>query len=196
MGKNKLLNTKNLAVLGMLVAVSVVLSRFCVVYITTSIRINFGNIPIFLAGIFFGPIAGGLTGAVSDIIGSCFLSPLGYYPPLTVGPVIIGVIAGILRRFVAVPENDDKSPAKSGMKFQALQYLRACTVTLTANVVASMTWTTLCLHRLYGTPVMALLTVRVPLYIAISLLEALAICAVLASGYFNSMIYRKEVKHS
>ena len=188
MGKNKLLNTKNLAVLGMLVAVSVVLSRFCVVYITTSIRINFGNIPIFLAGIFFGPIAGGLTGAVSDIIGSCFLSPL--------GPVIIGVIAGILRRFVAVPENDDKSPAKSGMKFQALQYLRACTVTLTANVVASMTWTTLCLHRLYGTPVMALLTVRVPLYIAISLLEALAICAVLASGYFNSMIYRKEVKHS
>ncbi|MBQ9624906.1 MAG: folate family ECF transporter S component [Clostridia bacterium] len=59
-------------------------------------KISFGNIPVMLAGIVFGPIAGGLTGFVSDFI-NWLLKPTGAYNPLFgIVAALVGIISGLV----------------------------------------------------------------------------------------------------
>jgi len=150
---------------ALLAAVSIVLARLCVIWITPSVRVSFGNIPIMLAGLMFGPVAGVLAGAVADIVGATLLSPYGWYAPLTAGPMLIGLIAALPRRWVR----------------QGNTYWKTLAMTLGANVIASMAYTTWILSGYQGTPIGALLAARVPLYIGMSLIEALVLTALLHS---------------
>ncbi len=159
------MTTRLLVLSALLAAMSIVLSRFCVIWITPSVRISFGNIPIMLAGLLFGPVPGALVGAVADIVGAAALSPYGWYPPLTVGPVLIGLLSGFFRKPVR-PEP---------------KYLKTAAMTLGVNAVASMAYTSIILSGYNGTPLGALLIVRVPLYIGISLVEALVLTLLLRS---------------
>lgn len=90
-------HTRTLATLALLCAMEIVLARFCVIWITNSIKITFEAIPILTAGLLFGPVAGAVVGAVSDILGAGLLSGLGWLPVLTVTPTLLGVMAGLLR---------------------------------------------------------------------------------------------------
>lgn len=164
--------TKTLVTMALLAAISIVLSRFCVIYFTDSLRLSFGNIPIIITGLLFGPIAGALVGAVTDILGSLLFSGLGWYPPLTVTPVIIGLVAGLLRRFV--------------LKRQ--QFYRFAAATLIANALGTICWSTFCLSKLYGTPFWTLAGVRVPFYIGVALLEALVIFVLFKSKVFSIIL--------
>ena len=65
-------HTRTLATLALLCAMEIILARFCVIWITNSIKITFEAIPILMAGILFGPAAGAVVGAVSDILGAYF----------------------------------------------------------------------------------------------------------------------------
>lgn len=56
------------------------------------IRISFGDIPIILSGLLFGPLSGALAGVVSDVIGAVFLSPYGYFPGFTLSAALTGAI--------------------------------------------------------------------------------------------------------
>lgn len=169
--KNPIFTPRGLVTMALFIAVSIVLSRFCVIWITNSIRISFGNIPIFLAGILFGPVAGGVVGGLSDIIGSGLLSGLGWYPPLTISPVLIGVLSGFLRVLI----------------LKKLTYPRTLAVVLLPNIAASMLCTTYLLHTLYGTPFPALLAVRVPLYGAIAIAESFIIYHLCKSKLFTTL---------
>lgn len=66
-------NTQNLRILagaGLLVAMNVILSRFFAFQIAgDTIRISLGNIPLYVAGIVFGPKIGGTVGAAADLLG-------------------------------------------------------------------------------------------------------------------------------
>ncbi len=164
----KKLSIKTIVALAMLSAISIILSRFCVIWITNSIRISFGNIPIILAGILFGPLAGGLVGAASDILGAAFLSGLGWYPPITISPILMGVIPGLLHMLVV----------------RKLSWVRMACVVLPADIIAAMGWSTFCLYTLYGTPISVLLTVRIPLYLAIAFLETSILFMLCKSNIF------------
>lgn len=157
--------TRTLVLSALLAAMSIVLARFCVIWITPSVRVNFGNIPVMLAGLMLGPVAGALVGAVADIVGSTVLSPYGWYAPLSVGPALIGLIAALPRGRVR------KNP----------KYTRVLAVTLISNVIASMAYTTWILSGYNGTPFPALIAVRVPLYVGISLVEAAVLTPILRS---------------
>ena len=64
------------------------------------IRIGFGSLPIIFGGIMFGPAAGGIIGAVSDILGY-FINPLGaYMPHFTFTTFLTGFIPGVLIHYV------------------------------------------------------------------------------------------------
>ena len=89
-------HTRTLATLALLCAMEIILARFCVIWITNSIKITFEAIPILMAGILFGPAAGAVVGAVSDILGAGLLSGLGWLPVLTVTPTLLGLLAGLL----------------------------------------------------------------------------------------------------
>ena len=153
-------HTRTLATLALLCAMEIVLARFCVIWITNSIKITFEAIPILTA-----------VGAVSDILGAGLLSGLGWLPVLTVTPTLLGVMAGLLRPLV----------------WKRLTLPRLLLVTGPGFVLGSMFWTTWWLSTLYGTPLPALLAVRVPLYCVIAVLDTLVLFFLCRSGVFRRL---------
>lgn len=94
--------TSNIAYYGLLIALNVVLTRIASIRIGSGgveiIRIGFGGYPIIFAGIMFGPLAGGIVGALGDIIGM-IISPMGpYMPHFTLTAALTGIIPGYIMR--------------------------------------------------------------------------------------------------
>ena len=178
MFKSKRNTTKTIVTLSLFAVLSMILSRFCAIYITESLRISFGNIPIMLAGIFFGPFAGALVGIVADSVGAMLFSGLGWFPPLTISPMLMGLIPGLLAPMVA-------KLMKKGTKGGDI--LAAVIFVVPSNIIVSMGCTTYLLHILYGNPFLALLTARVPLYACISVLEIIVIVALSKAGLFRTL---------
>lgn len=93
-------STRNITYLGLLIALNVILTRTLSIRIggggTEVVRIGFGSLPIIFAGIVFGPVAGGIVGAIGDLIGM-FLSPMGaFMPQFTLVAALTGVIPALL----------------------------------------------------------------------------------------------------
>lgn len=95
------LTTRHAANLGLLTAVSIVLTRMFGFVINVAgvsgLRISFGEIPIMLAGVLFGPAGGALTGLAADLVGY-MLNPFGgpYFPGFTLSAALTGLIPGLI----------------------------------------------------------------------------------------------------
>ena len=89
-------STKSLAYCAMLTALSVVFARLMGLMPNESMRFSIEAVPIFLAGMLFGPVLGGCVGFAADFIG-CLFSPFGYNPIFCIPPILYGVFAGLLR---------------------------------------------------------------------------------------------------
>ncbi len=98
---NKKFTTQNLLLLALFAAISIVLTRFLSFYLpvlaVNTVRISLGNIPIILAGLLLGPVAGAATGITADIIGATMFSPFGYFPGFTLSAALVGFLPGILK---------------------------------------------------------------------------------------------------
>ena len=82
-----------MVIIALLTAVQIVLSRFLSIPLW-NIKIGFGFLPIMLAGILYGPLAGALVGGLSDFIGA-ILFPIGpYFPGFTLTAAISGAMFG------------------------------------------------------------------------------------------------------
>jgi ECF transporter S component (folate family) len=93
------LTTRHAANLGLLTAVSIVLTRVFGIVVPVAgagaLRLSFGEVPIILAGVLFGPIAGALTGLASDLIGYIINSHGGaFFPGFTLSAALTGFIPG------------------------------------------------------------------------------------------------------
>ena len=155
----KRINTRALVLIALFAAISIVLTRFLVVYLSNSVRISFGMIPVILASLLLGPLAGAFTGGVADILGSVLFSPLGWYPPLTISPVLIGILPALLKPLI----------------LKKVSIVRIALIILLSEFLTSMTVTTYLLSGLYGTPYLDLLAVRAPIALAISAVETVLI---------------------
>lgn len=88
--------TRIVVYLGLFIAMNIVLVRILSFMPLPTIRIDFGFISIALSSVMFGPVLGGVTGAVSDIIGY-FISPKGpYFPGFTISAFVSGLIYGLV----------------------------------------------------------------------------------------------------
>jgi ECF transporter S component (folate family) len=96
MQKQRKISTKALAYCAMLTALSVVFARLIGLMPNESMRFSLEAVPIFLAGMLFGPLLGGCVGFAADFIG-CLFSPFGYNPIFCIPPILYGVFAGLLR---------------------------------------------------------------------------------------------------
>lgn len=94
---------KNLAVCAMLAALSVIFARLIIPMPNAFTRFSIEAIPIVIAGVLFGPIAGGAVGFVADLVG-CLFSGYGYNPLFCIPPILYGVLPGLLRFLVAKKE--------------------------------------------------------------------------------------------
>lgn len=105
---NRLLSTKALVGSGLLVGLSVVLTRFFGIMLPIAgipgLRISFGSIPIYTAGILFGPLIGALTGIAADLLGF-IINPIGgaYFPGFTLSAAIRGAIPGMI--YIGIKSN-------------------------------------------------------------------------------------------
>ncbi|QSX08361.1 folate family ECF transporter S component [Alkalibacter rhizosphaerae] len=102
--------TKTVVNIGLFTAISVVLKLLFEVYIPlagfSSLRINFTTVPIVMSGMFFGPLAGAVTGTISDIL--CYIiKPAGpYFPGFTISSALTGWIPGVI--FLIAKKYDKK----------------------------------------------------------------------------------------
>ncbi len=100
--------TRRLVILALMISLNVILARFASVRIAIGgvegIRIGLGNFPVIFAGLFLGPVAGGITGALGDIMGF-MLNPMGVYMPhFTLTAFLTGAVPGMVFHLLGGPE--------------------------------------------------------------------------------------------
>lgn len=151
-------SVRTIAMMAMLIAVSIVLSRLLGFYLTPSLRVSFEYFPVILAGICFGPVAGAAVGGLADLIGSTVLSGLGVFPLLLVGPALAGLVAGLLTKHIFANTLD--------------RWWKYMVVSCTADILCNLLWGTYALSILYGMPFGTYLLLRTPFKLAIAAVDA------------------------
>ena len=162
---------KRLVLGAMLAAMSVVIGMFCKSFLNFGgglWRITFENLPIILAGIFLGPITGGMVGIVSDLT-SYLLSPQIYPPNLivTLGACAVGVVSGLMAKFVT-------------RRHSIKQIILSASA---AHVLGSMIIKPIGLFQFYQWAVL----VRIPLYLVIAPLEIFLLCLLWRQKSFRKL---------
>ncbi|NLV87154.1 MAG: folate family ECF transporter S component [Clostridiales bacterium] len=160
----KKMSTRMLALLGLFIAISIILARFLAFYLSDSMRVSFEYFSIILAGVCFGPLAGAVVGGVSDFLGATVLSGLGFYPPLLLGPVLAGFLAGVFSKYVFRGRLD--------------RWWKVMTICLVCEIAANLLWGSFALSLMTKTPFHLLLAARAPLKLAIMVIDAQLVFAV------------------
>ena len=96
-GSPKLSQLRILCAAALLAALSIVLGKYLAINVTDSIRLSFENLTILMAGIFFGPVIGGVVGTAADLLG-CMLVGYAINPLVTLGAASIGLLGGLCWR--------------------------------------------------------------------------------------------------
>lgn len=89
-------NTQKLAGSALLAAISVVLARLIIPMPSEVTRFSVEAVPVFLAGLLYGPVYGAMVGFSADAVG-CLFSPYGYNPIFCLPPILYGLFGGLLR---------------------------------------------------------------------------------------------------
>lgn len=136
MQKNKKMtwDTRILVFLGLLVAMHIVLVRLVVIDLG-SYRITIGSVCTILAGLWFGPVAGGVSGLISDVLG-CILKGYAINPLITVAAILWGVIPALMR-----PLMTGSKVKKTGMLWLSV---------VVTSILATLVFTTAGLVLLLG----------------------------------------------
>lgn len=154
------IEVRTLIILGLFAAIGAIFKAF------VSVDLIFGGmkildlslmaLPILLAGIYFGPVAGGLVGFFAEFAGYLMSPTGGYNPVFSFIAALTGVIAGLFYR-----------------RSKKVTLWKTVTLVALTEVLCSGLLTTLTIHLFYGAPIIALLPARgVGMLIKIPLLIA------------------------
>ena len=133
--------TRTLTALAMLIAIEVILSRFLSIN-AWNIKIGFGFVPVVIAAVLYGPLAGGIVGALSDFIGA-LLFPIGtYFPGFTLTSFLMGMIFGLFL-------------------YKKQSWLQGLAAVGINQFLLGLFLNTLWISMLYGSPYVPLLVTRV-----------------------------------
>lgn len=184
--------TYTLVSLGALTAINLILSRFLAINIGGFGRIQLGSIARIMAGLWFGPLAGGLCGLVSDLLG-CLIQGYAVNPLITLAAILWGVIPALF-----FPEgicSRNSVSRKSGI-------LRLCAGTIIACLVCTLLITTAGLVLFNGLNLYTILPTRatqtilqVPVYcVLVSLLYYSPVTSQIRQILYIQMERRKTLK--
>jgi Protein of unknown function (DUF1393). len=143
MKKNNKMTLKNLVIIAMLMALEIVLARFCSIG-TPTIRIGFGFVPMALCGMLFGPLWTGACYGIADLLGAALFS-IGVNPLIVIARVCSGIIFGLFLH-------------RENLKFFPIMVL----TTLCDQIICSLGITTYALATIYGNTYIAMMIIRLP----------------------------------
>ncbi|MDD3796979.1 MAG: folate family ECF transporter S component [Lachnospiraceae bacterium] len=148
-------DTHTLVFMGLLVAMNLVLTRV-VAFDLGFVRITVGSVCTIMAGLWLGPVAGGVCGFASDILG-CILKGYAINPLITIAAILWGVIPALMR------------PLATGKKSRKITWLSVSVII--TYLLSSTFFTTLGLVLFNGYQLLAIipgrmmqLAVMAPLY--------------------------------
>ena len=162
---------KRLVLGAMMAAMSVVIGIVCKNFLNFGgglLRITFENLPIILAGIFLGPLTGGMVGIVSDM--TSYLLSGQIYPPnliVTLGACSVGVVSGLMAKYVIRTRGLRQIILSGGA----------------AHLIGSMIIKPIGLFQFYQWAVL----IRIPLYLVIAPLEIFLLCVLWKQKSFRRL---------
>ena len=175
-------SVRSIAICALLTALSVVLARVLTLIPAETTRISLEAVPIVLSGLLFGPIPGAVVGFAADLIG-CLFSPFGYNPIFCVPPILYGLLAGAVRRYVT----DRPTLLRTALAF------------FPAAIVGSVLWQSMALALVYGGDAkqaffLAKLVSRSIQFALTGTVDTLIVWLLLRRGALNGVQRRIQVK--
>lgn len=157
-------HTKRLVLCALFTAIGVLLSGPLSIPVFPlgiySLKIGLGTLPVILSGILFGPVYGGIVGAITDVL-QVLLFPKGAFVPWF---TVVAALNGII-------------PALFFLRNQRATFLRLLAAVGSAQIVCSVICSTFLLVLLYGIPLETILPLRainqavtIPVYVLLLLL--------------------------
>jgi len=166
-------NTQRLVIMALLVAISIILSRFLSIA-AWNLKIGFAFVPVALAGMIFGPIPAAIVAAVADFLGA-LLFPIGqFFPGFTLTAFLNGLLYGIFLY------------KKADLKNVVL-------AAIVTQIIGSLLLNTLWISMLYGTPFWALLPTRI---MQVCLMTVVEIIVIRIMAGYAPKIYKTEKAQS
>ena len=171
--KNAKKELRKLCLCAMLLAMSIAIGYLCksiFASVNGLFRISFDTLPVIIVGILFGPVWGGVVGACSDLL-TYIITPQSFAPiPLvTVGYAMIGIVAGIVAKFIVKKTGNLQIILAGGL----------------GHLVGSMICKVIGLYSIYGWAVL----IRIPIYLVVGSVEVLLICLL-----FKNKAFRRTVQ--
>lgn len=153
--KKGIMDTRTMVKAGLLTALSIVLTRFMYIFVplggAQTLRISFGEVPVMISGLLFGPVVGGVTGAAADLIGVLVNSQGAFHPGFTLSSILWGVIPGLFYLLFR----------KAGT-YEKIYSLKNIAIAVGFSyITVSLILNTIWLQQLYSTGVLALLPGRI-----------------------------------
>ena len=174
--KSSPFTTKSLVYCAMLAAIQIVIARFVSITPMPGVRFSLEAVPVVLAGLLFGPIAGMTVGFGADFIG-CMFQPFGYNPLFCLPPILYGLFGGLMRNYVSEKTN----------------FLRVFLAYLPAVILGSILWQSFTLAYVYNSKgafmesLMVKLSTRCVQFGIAWPVEALITTLLLKSGIFQGL---------
>jgi ECF transporter S component (folate family) len=153
-------NLRLIIALSMLTAISIICGKYLAIRGGDVMRFSLENMPIILAGMVFGPVAGGLVGAVADLIG-CVMVGYTINPIVTLGATAIGLISGGMPMLLKKAKINDL-------------WITVITVA-TAHIIGSVVIKTLGLSAYYDMPFIILMLWRMLNYAIVGALDGVLV---------------------
>ena len=149
------ISSHKITTMGLLIALSIILTRIASLRIAIGgvegIRIGFGGLPIILGGILFGPLSGGLVGAISDLVGY-FINPIGaYMPHFTLTSALTGIIPALVLK---LNQKNESSTLELGIAIAVGQIIISLVlVPYFLHILFGLPWKVLMLPRIVAGPI-------------------------------------------
>ena len=184
MQKKQTWNVKTLVFMALLVAMHLVLTRVLVIDLG-EYRISVGSVCTILAGLWLGPVAGGVCGFASDIIG-CFMKGYAVNPFITVAAILWGVLPALVRPLIA---NKKKTGKTVGI----------CVSIVVTAILSSLVLTTAGLVIMLGYNFYAIMpgrliqfAIMIPIYCVLTCLLYFSPLTVMVAGDVAQAVMKKK----
>ena len=149
------ISSHKITTIGLLIALSIILTRIASLRVAiegvVGIRIGLGRLPIILGGIMFGPLAGGLIGAFSDLLGY-FINPIGaYMPHFTLTSALTGIIPATI---LILMRKDEPNVFDLGIAITIGQVITSIIlIPYFLHILFGLPWKVLILPRVISEPI-------------------------------------------